>query len=168
MAEIWERQPGETGKAYSHFAKYRDLGPERSMEKLRKNLGVKVSQTRLEQLSVKYNWVNRAAAYDDYIDRKKREEKEKAILDMAERHARLAVAFQQKVVERLRELDSAELEPRDLSKWLDIAVKVERLARGEPTEIGKQEVTLPAIVEVITDEEGTDTATPGAEPDMEE
>lgn len=110
------------------------------MEKLRKNLGVKISQTRLEQLSVKYNWVNRAAAYDDYIDRKKREEKEKAILDMAERHARLAMAFQQRVAERLREINPSELSPSDMAKWLDIATKLERLSRGEPTEIEKQEV----------------------------
>ncbi|MCL6611189.1 MAG: hypothetical protein K6T66_06590 [Peptococcaceae bacterium] len=163
MAEVWERQPGESSKAYAAFCVYRDLGPERSLEKALQNLSKKRAKWQLWQWSSKYNWVARCQAYDDYIERRKREEKERAILEMAERHARLAVAFQQKVVERLRELNPAELEPRDLSKWLDIAVKVERLARGEPTEIGKQEVTLPAIVEVVTDEKDTDTVAPGTE-----
>ena len=90
--------------------------------------------------SSKYDWVTRAQAYDDYIEKKKREEKEKAILDMAERHAKLAMAFQQRVAQRLQGIDPLELSPSDMAKWLDIATKLERLSRGEPTEIGKQEM----------------------------
>ena len=90
--------------------------------------------------SSKYDWVTRAQAYDDYIEKKKREEKEKAILEMAERHAKLAMAFQQRVAQRLQGIDPLELSPSDMARWLDIATKLERLSRGEPTEIGKQEV----------------------------
>ena len=82
---------------------------------------------------------------------------------MAERHAKLAMAFQQRVAQRLQEIDPAELSPADMARWLDIATKLERLSRGEPTEIGKQEISLPTIVEVITDEKDTDTLTSGAE-----
>ena len=116
----------------------------------------------------KYNWLERARTYDDYLERKKREEKEKAILEMAERHARLAMAFQQRVAERLREINPSELSPSDMAKWLDVATKLERLARGEPTEIGKQEVMLPTIVEVITDEENADSPSSGSEQNVEE
>jgi hypothetical protein len=90
--------------------------------------------------SSKYDWVARAQAYDDYIEKKKREKNEKEILEMADRHARLAVVFQQKLVQRLQEIDPAELSPADMARWLDIATRLERLSRGEPTEIGKQEV----------------------------
>ena len=38
MAEIWERQKNESSKAYAAFCVYRDLGPERSLEKVRQNL----------------------------------------------------------------------------------------------------------------------------------
>lgn len=140
MAEIWDRLPNESSKAYAVFCIYRDLGPERSLEKLRQNLDKPRSRKWLGDWSVKYNWVDRAVAYDDYIDRKKREEKEKAILEMAERHAKLARAFQQRVAERLRGINPSELSPSDMAKWLDIATKLERLSRGEPTEIGKQGV----------------------------
>lgn len=154
MGELWERQPGESSKAYAAFCVYRDLGPERSLEKARKNLGKTRVRRCLEEWSAKYNWVVRAQAYDDYIERKKREEKERAILEMAERHAKIAVAFQQKVVERLRGLDPDQLSPSDLAKWLDVATKLERMSRGEPTEISKQEVSLPPIVEIVLDEKG--------------
>jgi len=140
MAEIWERQKNESSKAYAAFCVYRDLGPERSLEKVRQNLDKPRTRKWLGEWSVKYNWVERAQAYDDYIERKKREEKENAILEMAERHAKLAMAFQQRVAQRLQQIDPAELSPSDMAKWLDIATKLERLSRGEPTEIGKQEV----------------------------
>lgn len=140
MAEIWDRLPNESGKAYAVFCVYRDLGPERSLEKLRRNLDKPRSKKWLGEWSVKYNWVERAQAYDDYIERKKREEKENAILEMAERHAKLAMAFQQRVAQRLQQISPAELSPSDMAKWLDIATKLERLSRGEPTEIEKQEV----------------------------
>ncbi len=140
MAEVWERQPGESSKAYAVFCVYRDLGPERSLEKVVPKLGKRRAKQVLERWSVKYGWVARVHAYDDYIERKKREEKEKAILEMAERHAREAMAIQQKALERLRDIDPSELSPFELIRWIEVAVKIERLSRGEPTEIGQQEV----------------------------
>lgn len=171
MAEIWERQQGETTKAYAAFCVYRDLGPDRSLEKVRKEYeknGKKISVKFLGRWSAKYNWVERARAYDDYLDYKKREEQEKAIRDMAERHAKVAMLFQQKVLERLQGINPSELSPADLARWLDVATKLERLSRGKPTEIGKQEVMLPTIVEVITDEENTDSPSCGPEQSVEE
>ena len=141
MAEIWEKQKDESNKAYHTFCIYRDLGPDRSLEKTRQKLGKSAGYTRwMHTWSSKYDWVTRAQAYDDYIEKKKREEKEKAILDMAERHAKLAMAFQQRVAQRLQGIDPLELSPSDMARWLDIATKLERLSRGEPTEIEKQEV----------------------------
>lgn len=156
MAEIWERLPNESSKAYAAFCIYRDLGFERSLDKALAVANKKPTNRRhWARWMEKYKWVERAQAYDDYIEQKKRKEQEKAILEMAERHARIAMAFQQKVVERLRELDPSDLSPKDLSTWFDIAAKIERLSRGEPTEIGKQEVTLPTVVEVVLNEENT-------------
>jgi hypothetical protein len=152
MSEIWDRQAGESSKAYEAFCAYRDLGADRSLEKAGKMLSKHRSKKWLCEWSAKYNWVERAKAYDDYIERIKREEKEKAILEMADRHAKLAMAFQQRIAQRLQEIDPDELSPGDMIKWLDVATKLERLSRGEPTEIGKQEVSLPPVVEVVLDD----------------
>jgi len=141
MAEIWERQKDERNKAYHAFCIYRDLGPDRSLEKTREILGKSAGYTRwMQTWSSKYDWVTRAQAYDDYIERKKREKNEKEILEMADRHVKLAKAFQQRLAQALQQIDPAQLSPSDMAKWLDVATKLERMSRGEPTEIGKQEV----------------------------
>jgi len=152
MSELWERQPGESTKAYAAFCVYRDLGTERSLEKAGQMLDKPRTRKWLGEWSAKYKWVERAKAYDDYVEKLKRKEKEKAIKEMAERQARIAMAFQEKIIERLQSIDPAELTPTELARWFEIAAKIERLNRGEPTEIGKQEVMLPQIVEIELDD----------------
>ena len=141
MAEIWERQPDEGSKAYAAFCVYRDLGPERSLDKALSKANKKPTNRRhWSRWMEKYRWYERAQAYDDYIEKKKREGNEKAILEMAERHVKLAKAFLLIIAQALQQIDPAQLSPSDMAKWLDIATKLERLSRGVPTEIGKQEV----------------------------
>jgi len=152
MSELWDRLPNESTKAYAAFCVYRDLGTERSLEKAGQTLDKPRTRKWLGEWSAKYKWVERAKAYDDYVEKLKRKEKEKAIKEMAERQARIAMAFQEKIIERLQSIDPAELTPTELARWFEIAAKIERLNRGEPTEIGKQEVMLPQIVEIELDD----------------
>lgn len=135
MAEIWERQKNESSKAYAAFCIYRDLGVERSLEKVAQNRGKPGSKSWLNTWSTKYHWVERARAYDDYLEQEKRKEQEKAILEMVERHTKEAMALQQKALERLKSLDPNELSTRDVLNYLMEAMKLERLSRGEPTEV---------------------------------
>ena len=140
MPEIWERQPNERSKAYAAFCIYRDMGTDRSIEKVYEERSKRGPLSRLKKWSAEHNWVKRAEAYDDYMEGKKREKKEKEILEMADRHVKLAKAFQQKIAQALQQIDPAQLSPSDMAKWLDVATKLERLSIGEPIEIGKQEV----------------------------
>lgn len=133
----WERQKGESQRAYEAFAIYRDMGPSRSLAKVAKKLGKAISL--IERWSRKWNWVERAALYDDELDRQYRAEQEEERKKMAERHAKQAMMIQNKIVQRLQTLDPNQLSPSDLIRWFDIAVKVERLARGQSTEITKLE-----------------------------
>ena len=152
MDPIWERLPGESAKAYEAFCKYRDMPPgERSLREVAQRLGK--SETLISRWSSKYRWVARVQAWDGEVDRKAREAHLRTVKEMRERHARLAVAFQQKVAQRIQMIDPDELTPQELARWLEIATKLERLSRGEPTEIGRHEVNLPKIVEVVTDED---------------
>ena len=147
---VWTRLENETSRAYHAFCIYRDMGPERSLEKVRKKLreeGKKVTIALIYKWSKKYNWVERAIAYDDYLDGLKRIEQEKAIKEMAERHAQIAKAMLDKVYERVIKIDPNKLKPSDVAKWVEVAIKIERLARGEPTEINNPQV--PKIVEVL-------------------
>ncbi len=131
----WDRQTGESGKAYAAFAAYRDLGPsQRSIAKAARQLGK--HKVTLEVWSRRWRWVARVDAWDQEQERLLREEQDRARREMCERHANLATLFQNKIVQRLMaftEADLAGMSPRDLAYWLDVGVKVERLARGEPT-----------------------------------
>lgn len=133
----WERQRGESQKAFEAFAIYRDMGSTRSIQKVAQKLTK--SEALLRRWSAKWNWVERAKEYDLEMDRQHRLQQEEERRKMAERHAKQAMMFQNKILERLRTLDPNRLTPADLIRWFDIAVKVERLARGESTEIHEVE-----------------------------
>jgi hypothetical protein len=84
----WNRQPGETSKAYEAFSLYRDLGSERSTRRVSEQLAK--SETLIKRWSGKYDWVARAGAWDSVPAQAVAE----AYSDMAQRiaaqHERLA------------------------------------------------------------------------------
>jgi hypothetical protein len=54
---------------------------------------------------------------------------------MGERHANIVAVMTGRIADRLRHLDPDSIPLGALPHWLDIAVRVERLARGEPDSI---------------------------------
>lgn len=153
MDEPWKRlkAKGETSQAYGAFCVYRDLGPRRSIAKACREHHPEPSAAKLRQMetwSARFDWVERCAAWDDEQDRVRRESQLKHIRDMSERHANLAVLFQQKVLERLGTLDLEQMTPHAVATWLDTAVRIERQARGEPGDIVAQQVQGELGIEV--------------------
>ena len=61
---VWQRQQGESTKAYAAFCVYRDMGPERSCPAVAAAVGK--SGALMRRWSSRWEWVRRAAAYDDY------------------------------------------------------------------------------------------------------
>jgi hypothetical protein len=61
----WDKQKGETPKTFSHFCIYRDLGPERTLEKSAKIAGISWAQA--QRLSDTYGWVQRCDQWDAQI-----------------------------------------------------------------------------------------------------
>jgi hypothetical protein len=131
----WERQHGEPPRAYLWFCEYRDMGVSRSVAKVQEKWGKKISINRLYCLSSKYNWVERAEAYDDHMDKLRRAENEEAIRKMSERHAGMAVLIQQKLMQKLQNYTIDEISSADVARLFDVAVKIERLSRGGSTAI---------------------------------
>ena len=139
----WDRQPSETSKGYGHFCFYRDAGKERSLRKLAADARTTSKLRQLQHWSSRWKWVERCQQYDDHLERQARLEQERERKDMVKRHAKIAVLGQNLVVKGIEKL-IAEIEDgsrrataSDLSRLLDVAVRVERLSRGEPTEISE-------------------------------
>ncbi len=114
-AELWARQSSERSKAFSLFCMYRDMGPERSLDKLRKSMGeASVSQRNLELYSARYNWVKRAQAYDDYLQKKALQTFENRILKFKDQRTREALEIADRAFENMQtgEIGSKEARKR--------------------------------------------------------
>lgn len=129
----WERIETDTDKSWEAFVVYRDLGADRTLDKVAKVLGK--SNGLIERWSQKHEWVRRAGLWDAQEDRSKQEGKLEDIRSMDRRHISIAQLFQQKVLDRIRDIDPEELTPNQLISWYEVAVRIERTARGKPSEI---------------------------------
>lgn len=133
----WAPQPGETALGFQYFCVYRDLGARRSVAAAARAVGRDASI--LRQLSAKFSWPDRALAYDAWLDRKAVEELARGRTKMRAEHAGIAELAREKILARLKTLDPEELGARDLATWLDLSVKIERQARGEPDKVTRHE-----------------------------
>lgn len=141
----WEKQDGETSKAYAAFCAYRDMGTDRSIAKATPIIyeGIPAEKIRLKygQLtawSSKYGWVARVEAYDVYLEAKERRENELEIKKMAKRHAQVSLLTMAKAVDRIKligEKDIKELTPKEALDYLKVAAELERKSRGAPDQI---------------------------------
>lgn len=131
--EPWERQEGETARAFEAFCKYRDMGPDRSLRKvvqaLNKNL------TTIAEWSSKYDWVKRVASWDAEQDRIARQQQLKEIKAMRNRHAGMAKAMIVKAGRALQKIPDDEIKASDISRMIEVASKLERISRGDVGEV---------------------------------
>jgi hypothetical protein len=152
---LWERQEGESARAFEGFATYRDLGPARSLAAVGQALGK--TKAACEPWSSRWGWVERAAAWDDEADRLLRErdlaERAQARRQMLAEHARVGQTLVQIGADVLAVYDVsnpesgeaaeariAALSASDAARLVATGAKLERLARGEPNErVGMRE-----------------------------
>jgi hypothetical protein len=154
----WERQKGESERAYGYFIKYRDMGARHSLRALSQQEGIGLKA--LWEHSAKWKWRERLAAWMDELDRVRRDVTVKEVQEMTKRHAQQSMMMQRVIItpaeiilKKIKNNPSAiqEFENMSLStlfdKTLDAArvfsavVDVERKSRGEPSEILKQDLT---------------------------
>lgn len=135
IIRAWDKQEGESDPAWEAFVIYRDLHEARSLVKVADQLGK--SNTLIERWSRGKDWVPRVRLFDIHEDQEQVRLQFRERIKMSVRHANLATALQAKVAERLAAFTPEEvlaLTPKQIADWLEIGVKVERLARGEVTE----------------------------------
>jgi hypothetical protein len=91
----WDRLHGESAKAYHAFCIYRDLGPKRSLSRVRDVIypNANGKTGRLQEWSKEYSWVKRSEAWDEWNDRATQEAFRDEVAATAKRHAQQARSF---------------------------------------------------------------------------
>ena len=161
--DIWDRNRGETQKAYNAFCIYRDQGLERTLRSTAKHLGK--SFTLISRWSIVWNWVRRVNDYEAHLEIQRRRKNEEAIENAQQRHAIVARLMTQKVVQRLQQLEAHEITPSLLSSMAKTAMDMEFDSIGAPKGAQRHELTgaggkdlmaIPALQVFFDDGEGED------------
>ena len=126
--KVWSRLKSDTSKSFEAFTIYRDMGKERTLERVSKELNK--SMTLIGRWSSRHNWKERAKEYDKYLDSIKQKEKEEEIIRTLRNHTSISRAIQAKIVEKLDEMEASEINPSSLANMFSIAVEVERKSLG--------------------------------------
>lgn len=130
---FWERLKFETNNAYEAFKIYRDLPlSKRKQTEVARRLGK--SPATVHKWAKKYLWTARVEAKDAEEERREALEVSEDRRRMYKRHANVSRLFQNKVLERLQNLNPAELTPNQLAQWFEVSAKIERQAMGDSTE----------------------------------
>jgi hypothetical protein len=136
--EPWDRQPGESNKQYSRFLIFRDLGRMRTLKQAVEMLhaigDTSVQYRTLMQYAYEYRWTERAESHDRAQDQLEAARLRQLREEMLSRHRRLASGMLAKAVERLKDLQPAEMTPLDVVRFIRYGTDIERTALGEPTQ----------------------------------
>ncbi|MDD5092802.1 MAG: hypothetical protein PHV74_00255 [Dehalococcoidia bacterium] len=139
------------------------MGDDRTLEKVREALGRHATYNRqIEEWSSRWKWQERIAAYEAHLDKARLEANRQAVIEMAERQAKEGKMLQtlgtQKINTLLQSLVKLQEQQKksgteasdtmvlpkvtvsEAIRALEVGAKLERVARGEPNEIMKQNV----------------------------
>lgn len=157
----WERQKGESGKAFEAFVVYRDMGPTRSLMKAAQKLDK--NRTTIGDWSAKWSWVERVDAWDDEQDRIRRLELAQARVEAVERHWKSAAQvnaagiFALNKWYKIAKSNPERLRPMEALKLWEHSLRIEReilrldAGPGEGEEINLDGMSPEEIREALLD-----------------
>jgi len=151
--EPWERQAGETVKAFAAFTLYRDAGPHRSFRATAEAYyrqvnghgppaGKEATTSQLRTWARDTDWHARVLAWDREQQRLINEARVEAIKEMVARHVRVSEDVLEVATTQLNRMKGDEklaLTPADVLRYAEVGQKMERLSRGEATEVVAQQ-----------------------------
>jgi len=131
---------GESSRAYAAFTLYRDLGPARSQQSAwrehlkRAGRGEEtISCPRTWQdWSSKFEWVGRAAAYDQEIDAQRLKARIEKTRELEERRAQFEFENQDRLEKRVRKAEAV-LDKADSAPITDVTQSKEEIVKGKAT-----------------------------------
>lgn len=134
----YERQPGETEKAWRAFVAFRDAGPDREKLAVYRQLYGRNAAARcpgwFSKWAKDYRWDERAAAWDNEVDRHRRA---RLLEDALERDALHVETLRYALRKALLALAGTEDEVwslKDIRETIALAISQERLIAGQVTD----------------------------------
>jgi hypothetical protein len=160
----WDIQDGENARQYGWFARYRDLGPERTLERAAGMVGKSIHY--LQKCSAIHKWVERCDAFDRDVAKRTTRIVEETTAEVRARHARAAKMahglFATRVTSLARRSVQAQAMGHDIfedvtlpdaARGLAMTAREEREARGMlPVEPGDDTKAIIAIVRMSLDD----------------
>ena len=123
----WERQKGESEKAYEAFSLYRNKGAKRTLISVAEEL--QKSYTLIRRWCDNWNWEDRVLKYDNEMEREAKKEARKGLTDMYVRQTKIAMQMQAKALKALENLEPENMTPKDIKEYIRMATELERLNR---------------------------------------
>jgi len=133
--ENWERQEGESNRAYAAFCLYRDYGSDRKifpviLSHVQDKAVAKIKYHSWRHWSAVHHWAKRAADFDKYIDKLRLAERLKLIEERGEAHRQITEQMLKVVKKKLDLMSPEELSPVNVTDWVRTAVQTEREVLG--------------------------------------
>ena len=151
----WERQGREPPAIFELFARYRDMGPLRSIRKYagmcidKRYQGVETKRTYLEMTASRWRWKARALAWDDEQDRLIREALTREKIRSKRRAMILSQALAKKSLEATKILQANTIKGSSIAVMAKVSADLARLALDESTVIVEQRAS-PEVMELAT------------------
>lgn len=131
---LYERQPTESDREWFIWLKYRDMYPSqkpsyRIVAKLMTTEYMPVKAEAIRAVGVKWDFPVRMQAWVRYCDALTSKQRKEEIVDMNQRHIDMARLLNEKLYEKIQNLDVAHIDIKDLKNLMYIATELERKAR---------------------------------------
>ena len=141
--KIWDRQRGETDKAFAAWLLYRDLPAPRAVDLSATAAGAAISARRPTWIgwARRFAWRERAAGWDAEVDRSVLDRTVNTRVERMEAWAGVLDEARALVVQRLATMSADELTPADLPRYIQACARLEQtLAASSATEAQRDAV----------------------------
>jgi hypothetical protein len=120
----WDRQHGETSRAYAAFRRYRDAGPLRTQAATA--MAFDVHLRTVNRWSARWDWQARAVAWDDEVHILEYARRLEAIRTLHDTHQRAARAALTKALAALAAIDAKDIPAGAAARLLELGTRLER------------------------------------------
>jgi len=120
----WERQTGETEKAYTAFSIYRDMTDKRTVQAVCDEIGK--SYQAVHRWVTKYEWKERVRLYDNWLEHEARKNTIKQKEKMIAQQLKIARALQAKALKAFSEADESKMTFKDIKELIKLGTELEQ------------------------------------------